>query len=224
MEPHVPNCESQPVKNVPLVFPSLYNGPINYYARLIREGQIILEQYDHYSKQTFRNRCRLMGPNGLMTLSVPVRRRRGEKTLMRDILVDYDTPWNKIHWRSMVGAYAASPFFNLMREEFLPFYHQHFRYLIDLNMGLITTTLGLIGTDIPVTVTQEFSMPSGANAEAPWYHSKKKVEETDPGFHPPEYHQVFSERFGFRSNLSILDLLFNEGPDTLMHLRQSLRT
>jgi hypothetical protein len=224
VEPHVPNRQSQPVKSAPLVYPSLYNGPINYYARLIREEQIILEQYDHYSKQTYRNRCRLMGPNGIMTLSVPVKKRRGGKTLMRDILVDYDTPWNTIHWRSMVGAYAASPFFNLMREEYFPFYHRRFRYLIDLNMGLTTLTLGLIGADIPATLTQEFCMPSGENAKSPWYHSKKKVEETDPGFHPPEYHQVFSERFGFRSNLSILDLLFNEGPDTLTRLKQSLRT
>lgn len=202
----------------------MYNGPINYYARLIREDSVILEKYDHYSKQTYRNRCRIMGPNGIITLSVPVKRKRGKKTLMRDILIDYDTPWYKIHWRSLVGAYAASPFFHLMKEEFIPFYQRRIRYLIELNMGLLSTTLGLIGVDIPVHTTEEFSMSWELEERYPWYHPKKKVEEADPDFRPPEYHQVFSERFGYRSNLSILDLLFNEGPNTLLHLKQSLRT
>lgn len=202
----------------------MYNGPINYYARLIREDPVILEQYDHYTKQTYRNRCRIMGPNGIISLSVPVKRKRGKKTVMRDILIDYDTPWNKIHWRSLVGAYAASPFFHLMKEEFIPFYQRRMRYLIDLNMGLISTTLDLIGADFPVITTEEFRMSWELKDRWPWYHSKKKVEETDPDFRPPEYHQVFSERFGYRSNLSILDLLFNEGPNTLLHLKQCLKT
>lgn len=224
MEPHVPHCESQPVNHPSLVFPALYNGPINYFARLIREERIILEQHDHYSKQTYRNRCKIMGPNGIMTLSVPVKRKRGRKTEMRDILIDYDTPWNKIHWRSLEGAYAASPFFHLMKEEFSPFYHRPVRYLIELNMGLISTTLGLMGAEKPLLSSEEFNLSRELEERVPWYHSKKKVEETDPGFRPPVYHQVFSERFGYHSNLSILDLLFNEGPNTLLLLKQSLRT
>ncbi|MGW8314610.1 MAG: WbqC family protein [Bacteroidales bacterium] len=157
-----------------MVYPALYNGPINYYARLVREERIILEQHDHYAKQTYRNRFRIMGPNGIMTLSVPVKKRRGKKTLLRDILIDYDTPWNKIHWRSLMGAYAASPFFNLMKEEFFPFYQQQIRYLIDLNLGLIKTTLGLIGADIPVITSQEFMLSENSTDRDPWYHAKKK--------------------------------------------------
>lgn len=224
MEPHVPHCKGQPVNSALLVYPALYNGPINYYARLIREERIILEQYDHYTKQTYRNRFRIMGPNGILTLSVPVKRRRGKKTFLRDILIDYDTPWNKIHWRSLVGAYTASPFFHLMKDEFVPFYQQRTRFLIDLNLGLTETTLGLIGADIPVIKSHGFMLSTDSTDRDPWYHAKKKVEETDPGFHPPEYHQVFSEKYGFIPNLSILDLLFNEGPNTMIYLKQSLRT
>lgn len=206
-----------------MVYPAFYNGPINYFTRLVREERITLEQYEHYTKQTYRNRFRIMGPNGIMTLSVPVKKKPGVKNLMRDIGVDDDTPWNKIHWRSLVASYASSPFFELMRDELSPFYHRRFKFLIDLNEGLMSTTLGLLGLDIPVDLSAGFSNGDNMEALTSPFHAKKPVRDTDPAFEPPVYHQVFAERFGFVPNLSILDLLFNTGPDAYRLMSRAFR-
>jgi len=209
---------------VPLVFPSLYNGPVNYFARLVRQEKIVLEQYDSYTKQTYRNRCLIMGPNGVISLSIPVKRKRGEKTLMRDIRIDYDSNWNKIHWRSLLASYASSPFFEILADEIRPFYHQRFEFLLDLNLHLVEQTLRMLGLHIPVSCSEAFTPISSTKDPRHFIHPKKEQALTDPGFLPLEYQQVFSERLGFRSNLSILDLVFNLGPDALSYLLRSLKT
>jgi hypothetical protein len=207
-----------------LVYPALYNGPVNYYARLIREQEIKLEQHDHYTKQTYRNRFTIMGPNGILTLTVPVSRKRGMKTLMKDVRVDYDTPWNKIHWRSLVASYTASPYFALMMDELQPFYAGKFKFLIDLNLGLLQTTLDLLGIDSRVILSDAFT-PITENADPrKVIHPKLDISSFDPVFHPVAYHQVFSDRHGFLPNLSVLDLLFNQGSDAIGILQKCIRT
>jgi len=207
-----------------LVYPALYNGPINYFARLVMEEKIVLEQHEHYTKQTFRNRCVIVGPNGPLALSIPVKRRRGAKTLMKDIRPDEDTPWRKIHWRSLVAAYAASPFFQYFRDELAAFYEKRHGFLIDLNRELIILCLSVLGREIPVQFSGSFS-PMVGQKDPRWLIHPKR----DPGIHDPlfravPYHQVFSDRHGFIPNLSILDLLFNEGYNALPLLEKSLRT
>lgn len=207
-----------------MIFPALYNGPINYYARLVRQKEIVLEQHDSYSKQTYRNRCMIMGPNGLVSLSIPVKRKHGVKNLLRDIRVDYDTNWNKIHWRSLVASYASSPFFEYLADEIEPFYRKRYEYLVDLNVQLIESSLGFMGLNVPLRCTGEFKAISSDTDPRHYIHPKKDQAVADPDFHPMEYHQVFSDRLGFRPNLSILDLIFNEGPDALSYLQRSIRT
>jgi hypothetical protein len=224
MEPHVPDSESQQVNQFPLVYPALYNGPINYFARLIREPEIILEQFDHYTKQTYRNRCRIVGPNGVITLSIPVKKRRGAKNYLKEIRIDYDTPWNKIHWRGLVASYASSPFFEYMTDDLIMFYERKFDYLVDFNHQLIEKTLLLMGMKIPIEYSSSFVEITGAGDPRDYIHPKKDQAVEDPDFQPLEYHQVFSDRLGFQSNMSILDLLFNEGPAALSILKNSLRT
>lgn len=207
-----------------MIYPALYNGPINYFARLVREPEIALEQFDHYTKQTYRNRCKILGPNGVLSLSVPVKKNHGIKCLVRDIRVDYDMPWNKSHWRSMVASYASSPFYEYLSDEMVRFYENKFDFLIDLNQQLLECILGLMGLKIPVVCTSSFKEIQGASDPRVFIHPKKDETVADPDFKPVEYHQVFSDRFGFQSNLSILDLLFNEGPGALVILRKSIRT
>ena len=207
-----------------MIFPALYNGPLNYYARLVKERKIVLEQYDSYTKQTYRNRCLIMGPNEVITLSIPVRKISGEKTHLKDIRIDYDSNWNKIHWRSLVASYASSPFFEYLAEEISPFYSKHYTYLLDLNQELMETTLGFLGLDIQVSCSEEFTPIQSERDIRNFIHPKKDQAEADPGFLPLEYHQVFSDRLGFRPNLSILDLIFNLGPESLSYLHRCLKT
>ena len=207
-----------------MIYPSLYNGPVNYFARLVREETILIEQFDSYIKQTYRNRCRVSGPNGVLSLSIPVKRNRGVKCLHRDIRIDYDKPWNKIHWKSLVAAYAASPFFEYISDDLVGFYEGRFDFLVDLNTQMLEKTLKIMGLDIPVHLTREFQEITGEDDPRQFIHPKINTWVADPGFAAEPYHQVFSERFGFQANLSILDLLFNEGPDSLSVLKRSLRT
>ena len=207
-----------------MVFPALYNGPLNYYALLVRQKEIVLEQYDSYTKQTYRNRCMIMGPNGVIPLSIPVKRKRGVKTQLRDIRIDYDSNWNKIHWRSLVASYASSPFFEFLADELSPLYQKRFEFLLDLNFELLVQTLEILGLIIPVNLSEHFTPISTEHDPRHFIHPKKEQAVADPGFLPQEYHQVFSDRLGFRSNLSILDLIFNEGPDALAYLQRCLKT
>jgi len=206
-----------------LIFPALYNGPLNYYARLIGQKELILEQFDSYSKQSYRNRCMIMGPNGVIALSIPVLRKRGEKTLLRDIRIDYDSKWNKIHWRSLVASYASSPFFEYLADEINPFYLKNYEFLIDLNQELVEHTLVFLGLNIQVSCSDAFTPLSSEEDPRHFIHPKKDQAIADPAFLPLEYHQVFSDRLGFQSNLSILDLIFNLGPDSLSYLRACLK-
>ncbi len=224
MEAHVPHCQSKQVIPFSLVFPALYNGPVNYYARLVRQKEIVLEQHDNYSKQTYRNRCMIMGPNGVIALSIPVIKLHGSKTHVKDIRIDYDSHWNKIHWKSLVASYASSPFFEYLSDELSPFYEKRYEFLIDLNHQLVDHTLRHLGLNIPVSCSVSFTGVSSERDPRHFIHPKKDQAVADPGFRPEAYHQVFSDRLGFQSNLSILDLIFNEGPGALNYLQRSIKT
>lgn len=206
-----------------MIFPALYNGPVQYFARLVRQEEIFLEQYDNYSKQSYRNRCNIIGANGLLTLSIPVKRMRGTKNLFKDVRVDYDTPWNKIHWKSLVAAYAASPFFEFYMDDLLPFYEKRFGFLVDLNFGLMEKTLEMMGLEMSISLSDHFKAMTGKDDPRYFIHPKLDSKKADPHFSPLSYHQVFEEKHGFIPNLSILDLLFNEGPDSHSVLLNSLR-
>jgi len=206
-----------------LIFPALYNGPLNYYARLVRQKELVLEQFDSYSKQSFRNRCMIMGPNGVITLSIPVLRKRGEKTLLRDIRLDYDSNWNKIHWRSLVASYASSPFFEYLADEINPFYQKNYEFLVDLNQELVELTLEFLGLNLKVSCSDAFTPLRSEEDPRHFIHPKMDQAIVDPAFLPLEYHQVFSDRLGFQPNLSILDLIFNLGPDSLSYLQACLK-
>jgi len=190
----------------------------------VRQREIVLEQHDNYSKQTYRNRCLIMGPNGIIALSIPVKKKRGVKNKLCDIRVDYESNWNKIHWRSLLASYASSPFFEYMADEINPLYQKRFEFLIDLNLQLLETTLGFLGLSIPLSCTDAFQAIESETDPRHFIHPKKDQAVADPGFNPLEYHQVFSDRLGFRPNLSILDLIFNEGPEAVSYLRRSIRT
>ena len=165
-----------------------------------------------------------MGPNGIIALSIPVIRKRGVKTLLRDIRIDYDSNWNKIHWRSLVASYASSPFFEYVADEISPFYQRNYEFLIDLNQQLMEGTLGFLNANIQVIRSDAFTPVRSEEDPRHFIHPKKDQAVADPGFLPKEYQQVFSDRLGFQPNLSILDVIFNLGPEALSYLHACLKT
>jgi len=195
-----------------LIFQSVYNGPIQYFARLIREEEIVIEKYDSYLKQTYRNRCRILGANGPLDLTIPVIKIPDKKMLLKDVRIDYSQPWQKIHWKGITSSYASSPFFQFIMDDLAGYYEKRYGFLIDLNQGLLTTALSILGLE-PKIIYTEYFIPVRNDGSDPRFfiHPKKDFRQFDPEFRPAPYNQVFIEKHGFIPNLSIIDLLFNEG-------------
>lgn len=196
----------------PLIFPSVYNGPVQYFARIIREEQVVIEQFDHYTKQTYRNRFRIAGANGILDLSIPVIKETGRKTLMKDVKIDYSVSWQKNHFRSIQSAYASAPFYEFIIDDLVKYYERPIRFIIDLNNSLLETVFSILGKRIRISFTDNF-LPLRENESDPRFciHPKREAGMFDPGFKPVPYNQVFIHKHGFIPNLSILDVLFNEG-------------
>jgi hypothetical protein len=198
-----------------------YLGPVQYFTKFLMHPVRIIEQYDHYIKQTYRNRCNIMGANGILPLSIPVLKGLAHKTYVRDIRIDYDKKWQKLHWRSIESAYRHSPFFEFYMDEFASQYEQRFEFLLDFNVALLEMILQTLEIDNTLNYSRGF-IEVGIQDYADYRESihPKRDLSSDPLFVPVHYHQVFSERLGFKANLSIIDLLFNEGPNARSVLEQ----
>lgn len=200
-----------------------YLGPVQYFTKFLLHPVRIIERYDHYIKQTYRNRCNIMGANGILPLSIPVLKGQAHKTYVRDIRIDYNKKWQKLHWRSMESAYRHSPFFEFYTDELYPFYEKRFEFLIDFNAALLELVLQSLEIENTLNYSREF-IDAGIVDYADYretIHPKRDLS-SDPLFVPLTYRQVFVERLGFKANLSIIDLLFNEGPNARSVLEQCI--
>lgn len=210
--------------NDKLLLSSAYLAPVQYYAKLMQYGGALVEQYDHYMKQTYRNRCVIATQAGVQALTVPVELSDKPKTDMRDVRISAHGAWQHLHWQSLVSAYENSPFFEYYADDFRPFYERRFEFLIDFNDRLCETVCDLLGLEVSVSHTTEYADASqlGADDFRDAIHPKRSYD-SDTSFVARPYYQVFAARNGFRPNLSIVDLLFNEGPAALIVLKKSIR-
>ena len=199
-------------------------GPVQYFTHL-KHGPVIIEKHSNYTRQTYRNRYIIAGANQPLPLSVPVEKDHGTKIPDKDVRIAYHTPWQKIHQRSIVSAYNSSPFFEFYMDEILPFFEKKFTFLMDFNLESLNILCELTGIDADISFTEEFEKnPSHDILDLRDHiHPKKSCQQNDPLFNPQPYKQVFDDRHGFVPNLSILDLLFNKGPETPLVLKQCIR-
>lgn len=202
-----------------ILLSTAYLAPVQYYTKLAVYEKAKIEQFESYQKQTYRNRCRILGGNGPIDLTIPVVKNSGAKTLLKDVKIENLGNWQMKHWRTIVSAFNSSPFFEYYVDDFQPFFERSFDFLLDFNQELNEVLLELLELDVEIELTSDFIK----NPEITDYRTliSPKSHQPDLNFNPVEYTQTFHDRFGFVPNLSVIDLLFNVGPESGSILIQS---
>lgn len=208
--------------NETAVLSTAYMGPVQYFTKFIIYSKVVIEQHETYLKQSYRNRCYIYGSNGRITLTIPVKKGNSNKT--KDILIDYDTNWQRIHWNSIVSAYRSSPFFEFYEDDFKIFYIGKEKLLLDFNQKMLLMLLDFLKIETEISCTESFHRKYDHAMDFREYiNPKKRLARKDSRFIPCRYNQVFIEKHGFIPNLSMIDLLFNEGPGAGEILRQCIK-
>jgi hypothetical protein len=210
--------------NSSAVLSTAYLGPVQYFTKFKLYSKVFIEQHETYLKQSYRNRCYIYGTNGKIPLIVPVKRAGGNLTKTKDILVDYDTSWQRIHWNSIVSAYHSSPYFEFYEDNLRSFYVIKEKRLLDLNQKLLLLIIDFLDINAEILLTASFHKKYYGEADLRYsINPKKRLAKKDNRFIPYTYSQVFTEKHGFLPNLSIIDLLFNEGPNSGNIIRQCIK-
>lgn len=199
-----------------------YFGPISQYVALVKSKKVIFENEDNFQKQTYRNRMYIYDSNGSLLLNIPMKHRsslgipKNTKQKFKDIQIENDFDWQKNHWRALKNSYQTSPFFEFYEDELNPLYHKKFKYLMDFNYDCLAFVLECLQFAIPIKKTKTYQLEGIEDAKdyRQLINAKSKH-----NFQIDKYTQVFEAKHGFISNLSILDLIFNEGTNALNYLQ-----
>ena len=199
-----------------VVLSTAYLAPVQYYSIFKNVVKVSLEQHEHYIKQTYRNRCRILSAGGAMDLSIPVEKISNAKQPIRDVCISYQTNWQQQHWRSIESAYNSTPFFEYYKDDFVPFYEKKWTFLWDFNMQLHEKVIELLDLDVIFHFTSEYQAALKKNTIdlRDEIHPKKETKSDNI----QTYYQVFASKFGFTPNMSIVDLLFNMGNESILKL------
>ena len=201
-----------------------YFGPIQWYQKLYRYDHCLIEQYDSFQKQTYRNRCVIATANGTQALTVPIEHlplTSHPSPLVKDLRISDHNQWRRVHWNALQSAYSESPFFEYYADDLRPFFEKKYDFLIDFNEDIRQKVCELIDFKPSVEYTKEFTSDNSLQTSVIFdfrdvINAKHPKPDTD--FEAKEYWQVFQHKHGFQSNLSILDLLFNLGPESVFYL------
>jgi hypothetical protein len=197
----------------PTYFPSILS-----YALMINSDDLLFEVSDFYEKQTYRNRLYLQSANGKQMLSVQVKHTHKDgKQLYKDVQISDDFDWQKLHWRSLETAYRTSPYFEFYEDDLRPLFEDKHRFLVDLNVKIFETLNDLLDVSKSYELTKTYQTDISGEDLRFLKNAKKPPTLVDE---MPKYTQMFLDRHDFMPNLSILDLLFMEGPNALTYLEQ----
>lgn len=192
-----------------------YLAPVRYYTKLACYKKTVIEVWENYRKQSFRNRCMIASANGPLALSIPVERTENIKCLVKDIKIDYRENWQKQHFKAIESAYRNAPFFLYYIDDIAVFFFKRTSFLFDFNFALQEVLLKNTDLKPDVVFTDKFISTPGENTEdyRNSIHPKERMIKPDIHYKIEKYPQVFDGRYGFIHDLSIIDLLFNTGPD-----------
>lgn len=197
---------------------SAYFAPIQWYQKLNRYSSCLIEQHDNFIKQTYRNRCVIASANGPQALSIPVEKYEGAKCPMKDVRISDHDNWRHQHWNALQSSYGESPFFEYYEDDIRPFFERKWDFLYDFNWEITLKMCELIDIMPCMRRTDSYqtTLPDGTVDFREAIRPKHPGVDTD--FVPRRYYQVYQQKFGFLPNLSILDLLFNEGNESVLYL------
>lgn len=198
-----------------MVLPTAYFPPVLHFALIAQSSTYEIEAFEHFVKQSFRSRCEIYGANGKLTLVVPLKKWKNH-SLTHEVKISYDEDWQKLHWKSIESAYRTSPYFEFYEEELKPLFNLQFESVLEYNQKIEQELKDILAINPKASITKEYR-----EAEVDWrkhIHPKNKKKDLAVNF--PKYIQVFEEKHSFIPNLSILDLLFNLGPNSKSYLEQ----
>jgi len=206
---NIDTCENlRNLRSKSVLISTAYLAPVEYYLLLNNASEVIIEQCEYYEKQSYRNRCKILTANGIMDLSIPVE--KSGKMLIRDILISEHADWQTNHWRAIESAYNSSAFFEYYSDDLRPFYERKWKYLWDFNFEIQQKMMELFEIEKYITVTDSYlSQHENKTDYRNLIHPKK-----ESLLLSKPYYQVFEQKFGFCTNLSCIDLLFNMGPES----------
>lgn len=201
-----------------------YFPPISWFRFLLNTDEVYIEKYEHYVKQTYRNRFHILSANGPMALSIPVVKASSKKILIKDVQIDYATNWQKQHLKSLNAAYRNTAFYELLIDEFLPYYTKKTKFLFDFNYKIINTVLEILEVNKELKFTGHFVETNKYDYDFRYSIKPKKQVNDISEFVNKPYYQAFSDKFPFIPDLSIVDLLFNMGHETYGYLKINTNT
>ena len=211
---------------------STYFGPIQWYQKLNRYDECLIERHESFIKQTYRNRMIIPTTNGPLSLTIPTN--HDISLSMKDIRISDHANWRHVHWNALLSAYGESPFFEYYQDDIRPFYEKKYEFLFDFNMEITEKMIELLDIRPKISITNEYFLSEERKVKREEFNSftNHKVESIkdfreairpkkplpDAEFESKRYYQVYEQRLGFQPNMSILDLLFNEGNEAIFYL------
>jgi hypothetical protein len=205
-----------------------YFGPIQWYQKLYRAEKACIERHEYFLKQTYRNRCVIATTQGTQALTVPIERQNNADSPplpMDKLRISNHGNWRHLHWNALKSAYGDSPFFEYYEDDLRPFFEPNWDFLFDYNRAICSKMCELLDIHPQISYTEHYIKPGDTfltDELTHWHDFRDAIQPKhpapDPDFVPRRYYQVYEAKQGFLPNLSIVDLLFNMGPEAIFYL------
>ena len=199
---------------------STYFGPIQWYQKLNRYDECLIERHESFIKQTYRNRMIIPTTNGPLALTIPTN--HDISLSMKDIRISDHANWRHVHWNALLSAYGESPFFEYYQDDIRPFFEKKYEFLFDFNMETTEKMIELLDIRPKISITEAYIQSKELEEEDEIKDFRDAIRPKKPlpdaEFAPKRYYQVYEQKHGFQPNMSILDLLFNEGNEAIFYL------
>jgi hypothetical protein len=191
----------------PNYFPNIYQ-----FIQIIKAKNILFEVSDNYQKQTFRNRTYIYGANGKLGLFIPVIHTHKNRELFKDVKISYESNWMDLHLKSLQSAYRSSPYFEYFEDDFIKLYSEKEKFLADFNIKCIKLISNLLDLDLDFKISSKYVEKTNDIIDLRDLSNARKEKKIET----PKYIQVFESKHGYLNNLSILDLIFSEGTNSVL--------